>query len=201
MHNTGQTSGTEDADIDAPEAWEVETGTHQVVVGVIDTGVDYSHPDLYQNIWINQNEIPAEIKNQLVDVDGDGLYTFIDLNSGSNWDTQDPSSLVSDINGNNYIDAGDLLGDTAWSDGIDTDDNGYIDDLSGWDFVNEDNDPYDDNDHGTHVSGTIGAMGDNGEGVVGVNWDIQIMGLKFLDVNGGGYILSLIHISEPTRPY
>ena len=188
MHNTGQTSGTDDADIDAPEAWEVETGTHQIVVGVIDTGVDYSHPDLYQNIWINQDEIPAEIKNQLVDVDADGLYTFIDLNSSSNWDTQDPSSLVSDINGNNYIDAGDLLGDTAWSDGTDTDNNGYIDDLFGWDFVNGDNDPYDDNDHGTHVSGTIGAMGDNGEGVVGVNWDIQIMGLKFLDVNGGGYI-------------
>ncbi|HXV13377.1 MAG TPA: S8 family peptidase, partial [Candidatus Krumholzibacteria bacterium] len=129
MHNTGQTGGTPDADIDAPEAWELGTGGG-VLVGVIDTGVDYNHVDLAANMFINPNEIPGN--------------------------------------------------------GVDDDFNGYIDDVRGWDFVNNDNNPMDDHGHGTHVSGTIGALGNNGVGVVGVSWSVRIMGLKFLDAGGFG---------------
>ena len=69
---------------------------------------------------------------------------------------------------------------------VDDDGNGYVDDYRGWDFVNDDNNPFDDNSHGTHVSGTIGAVGNNGVGVVGVNWNVKIMALKFLNASGYG---------------
>src|SRR5262249_44201201 len=72
--------------------------------------------------------------------------------------------------------------------GVDNDGNGKTDDLIGWDFVNNDNDPMDDNNHGTHVSGTIGAMANNSEGVAGVNWKVQIAALKFLNSSGSGSI-------------
>ena len=130
MQNTGQTGGTAGADIHATNAWDVFTGSDSVLVGVIDTGVDYTHPDLAANIWTNPGEIPGN--------------------------------------------------------GIDDDGNGFIDDIHGWDFVNNDNDPMDDAGHGSHVSGTIGAVGNNGIGVAGVNWHIRIMGLKFLDSSGSG---------------
>ncbi len=130
MHNTGQTGGTADADIDAPEAWEISTGSSDVVVGVIDTGVDHSHPDLADNAWVNPGEIAG--------------------------------------------------------DGIDNDGNGYIDDVHGINAITDVGDPMDDNGHGTHVSGTIGGTGNNGEGVAGVNHDVSIVGCKFLDAGGSG---------------
>ncbi len=129
LHNTGQTGGTNDKDIDAPEAWDLATGDSSIVVAVTDTGVDFSHPDLSSQRWVNP-----------LDPVGGG----------------------------------------------DDDGNGLVDDWSGWDFVNEDNDPFDDHRHGTHVSGTIGASGNNGVGVVGVNWNVKIMALKFLNSAGSG---------------
>lgn len=72
-------------------------------------------------------------------------------------------------------------------DGIDNDGNGYIDDIHGWDFVSDDNSVYDAGQdwHGTHVAGTIGGEGGNGTGVVGVNWDVSMISLKFLSPSGG----------------
>ncbi len=130
LNNEGQTGGTADADIDAPEAWSISTGSRDVVVGVIDTGVDYSHPDLASNAWVNSGEIAG--------------------------------------------------------DGIDNDGNGYIDDVHGINAITDAGDPMDDQGHGTHVSGTIGASGNNGVGVVGVNHDVSIVGCKFLAADGTG---------------
>ena len=179
LHNTGGTGRVADADIDAPEAWDSTTGDTRFGVGVIDTGIDYTHPDLYLNIWLNQDEIPSS-KSGATDIDSDGLITFYDLNHASN------SSYTSDLNGNGYIDGGDLLSDATWENGTDEDNNGYVDDLVGWDFANGDNDPYDDNGHGTHCAGTIAGIGNNGTGVVGVNWVGQVAGLKFLGGGGTG---------------
>lgn len=130
LHNTGQSGGTADVDIDAPEAWNVTKGSRSVLVGVIDTGLNYTHPDLAANVWTNPNEVAGN--------------------------------------------------------GIDDDSNGYVDDTRGWDFVSNDNDPADDHGHGTHCSGTIGAVGNNSTGVVGVNWLVSIVGLKFLNASGSG---------------
>jgi hypothetical protein len=138
LDNFGQTvnwsTGTPDADIDAREAWSVSTGSPNVVVAVIDTGVDVAHPDLAANIWVNAGE--------------------------------------------------DCAGCRA--NGVDDDGNGYVDDWRGWDFANGDNNPTDDQGHGTHVSGTIAAVGNNGVGVVGVTWSTRIMPLKFLGADGSG---------------
>jgi subtilisin family serine protease len=137
LHNAGQTGGTPDADIDAPEAWEHSTGNGSTIVAVIDTGVDYNHSDLAANMWTNAGEIR--------------------------------------------------------DDGFDNDGNGIVDDYFGANFVYRDasgnptGDPIDDYFHGTHVAGTIGAIGDNGVGVTGVSWNVQIMAIKFLDAWGYGY--------------
>jgi hypothetical protein len=181
--NVGPSGTTNVYGSQAEQAWnQGYIGSTTVVIGVIDTGVDYTHPDLYLNIYLNQGEIKTlSFFNSLQDVDGDGLITFRDLNNSAN------SAYVTDKNGNGRIDGGDLLNDSRWENGVDNDSNGYVDDLIGWDFINNDNDPMDDNYHGTHVSGTIGGMGGNSIGVVGVNWKIQIMPLKFLSSGGWGY--------------
>lgn len=193
MHNTGQSSGTVDADIDGPQAWDMLHDAMDVIVADIDTGVDYRHPDLYLNIWINQGEIPASRLSNLTDLDADGRITFWDLNNAVNIG----QGKITDLNGNGYIDGGDLLVSMSTQGGVDTGNGGwangqsdegdvFVDDIIGWDFANGDNNPIDDHGHGTHTSGTIGAIGNNARGVTGVAWKTQIMALKFIAASGTG---------------
>lgn len=173
LHNTGQNGAVPDADIDAPEAWTITTGSMATVLAEIDDGVDYTHPDLYLNIWLNQGEIPPGIAGNLTDTESDGIITFRDLNSPTN------ASFVSDLNGNSYIDAGDLLANPSWENGLDEDGNGFADDLIGWDFEDNDNDPYFGGSHGTGMTLHIGADANNGVGGAGINWRISMMPVRF----------------------
>jgi len=136
---------------DVYKAWDITKGSSDIIVAVIDSGVDYNHIDLKDNIWVNKKEIPDN--------------------------------------------------------GIDDDFNGYIDDVHGWDFVNNDNDPKPDIDvsclaekkcslegvnHGTVISGIIAGIQDNNEGISGIAPKVKIMPLKVLDPNGGGNIEDVI---------
>ncbi|MBN1350390.1 S8 family peptidase [candidate division KSB1 bacterium] len=132
--------------IHAEEAWEIEQGDAQVIIGIIDSGVDWNHPDLAANIWVNDDEV---------------------------------------------------------LDGKDSDGNGFIDDIRGWDFVDldndnyisgedgkiADNDPMDFNGHGTHCAGCAAAVTNNSSGVAGVSWNSKIMAIRagWQGADGKGY--------------
>lgn len=133
LHNTGQSGGTPGADISALDAWATTTGSSNVIVAVIDTGIDYTHPDLAANMWSNPNP------------------TFGDVH-GARF-----------VSGNGQPTNGD---------------------------------PMDDHSHGTHVAGTIGAIGDNGIGVAGVAWNVRLMGLKFITSSNQGSLADAIAAIE-----
>ncbi|MBS1958923.1 MAG: S8 family serine peptidase [Bdellovibrionales bacterium] len=141
MKNTGQTddagqAGRAGADIHVASVWaDGITGSRNIKVAVIDTGVDYTHPDLTANVWTNPGEVAG--------------------------------------------------------DGIDNDGDGFVDDVHGWNFSvpagsPTSSDPRDDHYHGTHCAGTIGALGNNTQGVAGVNWNVTIIPIKFLNSQGSG---------------
>ena len=114
------------------DVWDqYTTGDGSQVIAILDTGGDYTHPDLAANTWINAAE----------------------------------------LNG---------------VEGFDDDGNGYVDDIRGWDFINLDNAPLDDNMHGTHVAGIIGAVGNNGIGIAGAAWDVKLMHIKVFQSSGVG---------------
>ena len=127
------------ADVRLPDAWDVQRGSAAVRIGIMDTGVDMTHPDLASKIWTNPGEIPGN--------------------------------------------------------GIDDDGNGYVDDVHGWDFGNNDNDPnphavidttlgIDVGFHGTFVAGIAGAATNNNEGIAGAGWNCSLVPLKVVDTNG-----------------
>jgi thermitase len=136
LRNTGRNTGgllrrgTEGEDVNALKAWEITKGSRELVVAVIDTGVDYTHPDLAGNMWVNEAE----------------------------------------LNG---------------TPGEDSDGNGYVDDIYGYNFADKNGDPMDRNGHGTHCAGVIGAI-HNSIGIRGVMADVKIVGIKFLSDSGSG---------------
>ncbi len=85
-----------------------------------------------------------------------------------------------DLTANRWVNPGEIP-----EDGLDNDGNGYVDDVNGWDFADNENDPFDGDGHGTHMAGTIGARGNNAKGVTGVCWDVKILALRFIGSNGG----------------
>ena len=118
--------------INAESAWDTTTGNQNIVIGVIDSGIDIDHRDLKDNIFVNTAETP--------------------------------------------------------NNNIDDDNNGFVDDVNGWDFIHNDRTVFDtanDDAHGTHVAGTIGARGNNAAGIAGVSWNVQLMPLKAIGVGGG----------------
>jgi subtilisin family serine protease len=123
------------AETQVNQVWTTTTGSSDAVIAILDTGVDYNHPDLASNIWSN----PGETVN-----------------------------------------------------GSDSDGNGFVDDIRGWDFINQNNSPMDDNSHGTHVAGIAAAVGDNGMGIAGVNWHAQIMPVKVLQSSGFGTVATIV---------
>ncbi|MEO0453709.1 MAG: S8 family serine peptidase [Verrucomicrobiota bacterium] len=140
LQNTGQSGGVSGVDVNAVNAWATTTGSSSVVVGVVDSGIRYTHQDLSANMWTNPGEIPGN--------------------------------------------------------GQDDDNNGYVDDVFGINAINGSGDPMDDNDHGTHVAGTIAATANNGSRHVGVAYNVRVMGLKFLGANGSGNTSDAIECIE-----
>lgn len=128
LNNEGQSGGKAKAHLDALKAWLKTQGSQDVVVAVLDTGVDYTHQDLINNIWLRPENVPAYVDDEL----------------------------------------------------------GVINDKKGFNADANTGDPMDQNGHGTHCAGIIGAEGNNNLGIAGVNWKVQIMPLKFLGRGGFG---------------
>ncbi|HJQ32127.1 MAG TPA: S8 family serine peptidase [Pyrinomonadaceae bacterium] len=126
--NVGQRDGVSEADIGARYAWEKTHGSRKVVVAVLDSGVDYTHPDLAGNMWHRPADVEMYFDPQL----------------------------------------------------------GTVDDENGFSALADERDPMDENGHGTHCAGIIGAEGDNNQGIAGVNWQVEIMPLKFMGRSGFG---------------
>ena len=143
VNNTGQRAGRIDADIDAPEGWDIRSSASNVVVAIIDSGIRTTHEDLAANLWVNPGEIAGN--------------------------------------------------------GLDDDRNGIIDDVHGIDSITNKGDPKDDSGHGTHVAGIIGAVGNNGKGVTGIAWNVQLMILRFMDSSGYGATSDAIQCIDYAR--
>ncbi len=128
LNNDGANGGKERADIGALKAWLKSQGSEEVVVAVLDSGVDYTHPDLITNMWFRPDNVPAYFDDEL----------------------------------------------------------GTVNDKHGFNSAENASDPMDDNGHGTHCAGIIGAEGNNGTGIAGINWKVEIMPLKFIGKGGFG---------------
>ena len=172
------------------DIWEIHNLTpsdKSVLVASVDSGVDYTHPDLVNNIWINQGEIPSVLFNQ-IDISLDNFITSAEL-----IDYLDDYNSDGDINLKDVVSNG-----SPFQDGVDSDQNGFIDDIIGWDASGSthidavtaipDNDPFpdyhsEDWSHGTHVAGILGATTDNNQGIASVAFDIKIIPVKGARLN------------------
>jgi subtilisin family serine protease len=143
LHNTGLSGGVVDADVDGPEFWDIMESTPGIVIAVLDSGLNFTHPDLQNIAWIN----PGEVAN----------------------------------------------------DGADNDASGRIDDVNGWDFVNNDKNPADDHGHGSNVTGIIAANRNNGQGITGMLGGVRILVCKILNSGNSGLTSDLIAATTYAR--
>jgi subtilisin family serine protease len=143
LHNTGQLSGAVDADVDGPEFWDIIESAPGIVIAVLDSGLNFTHPDLQNIAWINPGEISG--------------------------------------------------------DGIDNDLSGKTDDINGWDFVNNDNNPTDDHGHGSNITGIIAANRNNGQGIAGMLGGVRILVCKILNASNSGLTSNLIAATTYAR--
>lgn len=175
LDNDGQSSGTIGADIQAKDGWEIVEATGsgtEMLIGVVDTGIDYTHSDLRENLWYNPEELA------LADTNGnnDGEVTYSEV-----------IDMLSDFNSDGTVDLKDLFISNVSNllmNSIDEDINGYVDDFIGWDVYNNDNNPMDDHSHGTHVAGIIAASKNNSIGVAGINTDVKLVAVKSFNSSG-----------------
>lgn len=157
--------------------------------------VEYAEPNYIYSADVYPNDPSLSELWGMHNVGQNGGLPDADIDAVEAWDVRtDASAIVvgiidtgidplhEDLADNIWANPGEIDGET----GVDDDGNGYVDDIWGWDFVNDDNDPFDDAGHGTHVAGTIGGIGNNGIGVAGVAWSVKLMALKFLDASGRG---------------
>jgi subtilisin family serine protease len=171
--------------INVPSAWNITTGRKDILVAVVDSGTHSDHPDLQNNLYINQLEIPSELLND-IDINQDNEASNLELLA---WFEAENLDLDND----GVISHQDIIAEQSpLINGIDNDENGYIDDIWGWDFTDagelaniasgdyllQDNDPEDEYNHGTHVAGIIGASSNNGEGISGVCWEVRILSIR-----------------------
>ena len=161
-NNTGQTGGTPDADIDLPEAHNITTGTPNVVISIVDSGLDLDHPDFQGMLWVNEAE---------------------DINNNGQFDPTPASE------------GGDL-------DGVDNDNNGFVDDVVGYNHADGDPVPSASGDHGTHVTGTVAAKNDNGEFVAGVagggpnGAGVRLMINQTFGTSNGGFAEAITYAAD-----
>jgi subtilisin family serine protease len=186
------------------EAHQTTMGDSRPIIAVVDSGMRLDNMDLLLNVWINEGELPPGMQangqaNAGADFDGDGLITFRDLNTPGH-DSFLASFGIGKSAGNpNYVDGYDLI--AALKDGVDNDNNGFIDDLVGWDFTLGTNDPTPPTDddqlvtsqgrvpnedvHGKMVAGAAAATANNSYGVAGVAPNARIMPLRICSSNAG----------------
>ncbi len=165
-----------------------------------DDVIDYAEPDFVASILNAPLPNDSQFSQQwnLHNTGSNGSVADADIDAPEAWVTTTGSAAVTvavidtgidlthpDLAANLWINPGES-GDGKEADGVDNDNNGYIDDVHGWNFVSGTKSPHDDHGHGTHVSGTIGAVGGNGQGIAGVCHKVKLMGLKFLSASGSG---------------
>ena len=173
----------------ADRAWLLTPGRRDVLIAVLDSGAYWNEADLRYKYYLNAGEldrvgarpcVPTDFGGDLLDVNGDGIFNIADYEAHSD---ECGFDIDGEGNSNGVIDPQDLIGAARYADGVDEDSNGYIDDISGWDFYWNDNDAYDDTrfGHGNGEARDSGAQGNNGQSGIGVCPECTILMVRVGD--------------------
>jgi len=193
--------------IHADRAWIRTTGDRRVIIAVLDSGIRWRERDLVNKYFLNRGELPVPEAacgtapgSDAWDANGDGLFNVQDYTTATGHQQPTPDTIcdsrVSDSNGNGILDPQDLI--QIFSDQVDDDDNGWTDDISGWDIFHDDNDPNDDTDfgHGSGEAQDSGAEGDNAISDIGVCPDCSLLMVRIGDsfvVDANDFALGVVY--------